>query len=120
MLIQFDNTMGTKAFAVSILFILSAGLGHQDTTLCGDRGVQVCPPSTSPFGDCICSVNVQCSWISFANPYKRLSNVSSAPLLMWNESMGYGQFMCIEDNLTADYPHQHVVRTILILPEGKH
>ena len=109
--------MITKAVVASILFILLAGLGYQDTTQCSDR-VEVCSPSASPFGDCSCGVfNTGCSWVSFADPYKRLSDVSSAPLLMWNESIGYGQYMCIrEDNLTADH---NVVRTILILPEGR-
>ena len=105
-------TKSETYFIASILFILLADLAHQDTTLCRDR-VEVCLPSASPFR-CICSAfnTDQCSWISFADRDKRLSDVSSEPVLMWNTSSGYGQYMCIrEENLTA-------VRTILILPEG--
>ena len=108
--------MATKTdlyLIASILFILLAGLGQQDTTLCRDR-VEVCLPSASPF-HCSCNgpFNTQCFWTSFADPDKRLSDVTSEPILMWNVSTGYGQYMCIRaDNLTTE-------RTILILPEGE-
>ena len=109
-------TKSETYFIASILFILLADLphGHQDTTLCRDRVEVFLPQSASPF-HCSCSAfnTDQCSWISFADRDKRLSDVSSVPVLMWNTSTGYGQYMCIsEDNLTA-------VRTIVLLPEGK-
>ena len=116
-------TKSDTYFIVSVLLILLAGLGQQDTTLCSDR-VEVCLPSASPF-HCSCSgpsntlYDTQCFWISFADPNKRLSDVTSEPILMWNMSTGYGQYMCIRaDNLTAEH-HQNVSRTILILPEGE-
>ena len=63
--------------------------------------------STAISFQCPCSTS--CLWSSFSD---RGNILTSESLFIWNKSVGYGQYICVEDEFT-------VVRDVLILPQSK-
>ena len=81
------------------------------------HGTEVCRlgSSQSIVVHCNCSGANWCSWNSPSS--ERGDNYlirgsSESLLLEWNSTIGYGNFICIRDN-------NEVVKSILILPDGK-
>ena len=85
----------------------------RDATTCGGTDVCRLPSNMEIFKiNCNCSaLGGQCSWVTFADRGRVLSNES---LLSWNKStIGYGQFICVGSSNDAT-----TIRNVLILPEG--
>lgn len=65
-----------------------------------------------PF-NCMCDdFSTSCSWSSFADRRNILNGGTSHSLFMWQKSIGYGQYICVDDNSI-------VAKDILILPQSE-
>ena len=88
---------------------------NQDATGCGGTEVFSLASNVETFEtNCNCSVSGgQCSWITFADRQRVLSN---GTLFSWDKSThGYGQYLCV--GWSGDTISE-TIRSVLILPGG--
>ena len=100
-------------FIVQQLAWILADPINQDATGCGGTEVCLLASYVETFEiSCNCSVSEgQCSWITFADRQRVLSN---GTLFSWDKSThGYGQYLCVGWS-------NDTIRNVLILPEGQY
>ena len=98
-------------FIVQQLAWILADPMNQDATGCDGTEVYLLASNVETFEiNCNCSVSGgQCSWITFADRQRVLSN---GTLFSWGKSThGYGQYLCVGRS-------NDTLRNVLILPEG--
>ena len=98
-------------FIVQQLAWILADPMNQDATGCDGTEVYLLASNVETFEiNCNCSVSGgQCSWITFADRQRVLSN---GTLFSWDKSThGYGQYLCVGRS-------NDTLRNVLILPEG--
>ena len=102
-------------FIVQQLAWVLADPMNQDATGCGGIEVFSLASNVETFEiNCNCSVSEgQCSWITFADRQRVLSNET---LFSWDKSThGYGQYLCVGRSGDAI---SDTIRSVLILPRG--
>ena len=68
--------------------------------------------NTIPF-NCDCNdLSTSCVWSFYADRGNILSSGTVHSTFLWNRNVGYGQYICVKDDLT-------VVKDVLILPQCK-
>ena len=87
---------------------------HAQINIC--NSTEVNPISTSTDKEkfpCICNMlSTTCWWSLFADRENTFNSGTINSTFKWDRSIGYGQYICVEDNST-------IVKDILILPQGE-
>ena len=103
-------------FVALILFLLIVPQIHPQVYMCQNTEVYSVLPeeeSNTISFECYCDVfSTNCLWSSFSDRGNILSSGTSESLFMWNRSIGYGQYICVEDEFI-------VAMDVLILPQSK-
>ena len=78
------------------------------------HSTEVFPLETDQYTfSCICNMlSTTCWWSLFTDRENTFNSGTSESQFMWQRSIGYGQYICVENNST-------IVRDILILPQGE-
>ena len=85
---------------------------HAQMIMC--HNTEVFPLETDQYTfSCTCNMlSTTCSWSLFADRENTFNSGTNESRFEWERSIGYGQYICVEDNTT-------IVRDILILPHGE-
>ena len=78
------------------------------------HNTEVFPLETDQYTfSCTCNMlSTTCSWSLFADRENTFNSGTNESQFGWKSSIGYGQYVCVEDNAT-------IVRDIPILPQGE-
>ena len=110
--------MAAMMQSVSVLLVLILYLSVLEevcTYMCHNTEVQKLPAEESGqvSFSCVCDVfSKNCSWSPFSDRSIIVSSGGSESKFVWQSSIGYGQYICVEDNSI-------VAKDILILPQSE-
>lgn len=105
----------SRIYLQSILFVALVAEINAPMDLCHNTEVVTVASEESDqlSFECICGdSSTDCSWSTFTDRRNVLSSGNSESLFMWQRSIGYGQYICVEN---SDF----VRKDVLILPQGE-
>ena len=106
--------MQPVSFILSLLAYRVVVKCHAQIDICNNTEIFLIPTeSDQNTFHCMCDMlSTTCWWSSFADRENTFNSGSNESLFMWQRSVGYGQYICVENNST-------IVKDILILPQGE-